>query len=228
MFINIDVNLFNNHKIKYLKNMENGERYILIWIQLLTIYKTNNKNGFLYNKKLKQIYTTELLAVDIPYSIDTINKALALFESLSMIEQTLEGIKIKNWDKYQSSKEKTTNNDINNFEYKEVVSLYNEYCTNLPKVRLLNTHRNKLIKNATKIFKSLQEFKDYFIQVNSIPYLIGDNKYGWQANFDWCLKENNIAKILEGRYSTNFANQTKNYDTKSLLKNVYNNVDDFL
>ena len=226
MFINIDINLFTNPKIKYLQKMEDGEKYILIWIQLLTIYKKNNKGGFLYNKKIKKKYDTKLLALDINYPINTIDKALSAFESLSMTEQTLEGIKIKNWDKYQSSKDNLSN-DVISLEYNDIVNLYNKYCTNLPKVRLLNKQRNKLIKNATTILKNLKEFKDYFIMINKNQYLIGNNKYKWQANFDWCLSENNIAKVLEGCYPTSNAT-TKNYDTKTLLKNVYNNVNEFI
>lgn len=47
---------------------------------------------------------------------------------------------------------------------------------------------------------SLADMTAYFRQVENTPFLKGDNQSGWTANFDWLMKEANMAKVLEGNY----------------------------
>ena len=36
--------------------------------------------------------------------------------------------------------------------------------------------------------------------VKKSPFLLGDNKKGWQITFDWFVRPNNFPKVLEGNY----------------------------
>ena len=42
---------------------------------------------------------------------------------------------------------------------------------------------------------------DAFKKAENIPFLKGENKRGWKADFDWLLKGDNLEHVLEGRYN---------------------------
>lgn len=48
--------------------------------------------------------------------------------------------------------------------------------------------------------------------IRNAPFLLGQNKKGWQITFDWFVKPNNFPKVLEGNYDsrTNTAPSGKN------------------
>lgn len=227
MFINVDINIFNNTKMKYLKNMQKGDTYIVIWLNLLVLAKGSGRNGLLYNKKLSRNYDYKLISSETGYNEDIVEKAIALFESLDMIIIDLEGIKIKNWSKYQESKGRKRIADDLTPDFKNILLLYNKCCTNLQQAKMLNPKRNKLISKALTIFTSINEIEKYFHKINHTDYLIGRNKYNWKANFDWCMSEENITKVLEGTYS-NVVSDRKNIMTTSLLQDAYQDVDKFI
>lgn len=37
-------------------------------------------------------------------------------------------------------------------------------------------------------------------KIRNSPFLLGQNKHGWQIKFDWFIKPNNFPKVLEGNY----------------------------
>lgn len=43
-------------------------------------------------------------------------------------------------------------------------------------------------------------WRTYLRRVVASPFLRGDNPRGWRADFDWCLKPTNVAKVIEGNY----------------------------
>ena len=93
------------------------------------------------------------------------------------------------------------NNDKLN--YQEVLKLFNTICCKLNGVRALSDQRKQLIKSREKTLKKLNvEYNRYFATVAEIPFLNGENDRGWKADFDWLLKETNMLKVLEGKYSS--------------------------
>lgn len=92
----------------------------------------------------------------------------------------------------------------------EVVSDYNDTCTSLAKVKSLTENRKKAIRARWKKFKSLDEFHQYFLRVENSDFLKGKNERQWKADFDWLMNEQNVAKVLEGKYD-NRASPAKEY-----------------
>lgn len=102
--INLSTNIFNDEKIKVIRNFEDGNTFFLVWIGLLTLAGHSDKNGLLcFTKKLPhdEFYLSALLQV--PFSI--VESALNTFEEYGMIMRDEFGIHITNWSKYQTSKE---------------------------------------------------------------------------------------------------------------------------
>ncbi len=83
-------------------------------------------------------------------------------------------------------------------DYKKIVSLFNEICISLPKVKNISENRKRNIKNASK--KLNGDFESFFKKVESSDFLTG-RKGTWSGCcFDWIMKPQNLIKIIEGNY----------------------------
>ena len=85
------------------------------------------------------------------------------------------------------------------FNYQAIVDLYNETCVSFPSVRSLSEARKKAIKARFASY-SLEDFRELFIKAEASSFLKGKNDRNWQANFDWLIKDANMAKVLDGNY----------------------------
>ena len=84
--------------------------------------------------------------------------------------------------------------------YDKIKNLYNEICTNLPKTRTLSTSRKNAIKARWRQHGNIEVFAEVFKTANASRFMAGDNDRGWSADFSWLLNEENMLKVLEGRY----------------------------
>lgn len=53
--------------------------------------------------------------------------------------------------------------------------------------------------------------------IKKSPFLLGDNKKGWQITFDWFVKPNNFTKVLEGNYIDEDAAESQSQQEKQTL-----------
>lgn len=89
-----------------------------------------------------------------------------------------------------------------------VVDLYHSICTSFPRVRSLSEARKKAIKARLKAY-TIDDFREVFIKAEASDFLKGSNGNNWSANFDWLLKDANIAKVLDGNYDNKGYKSTK-------------------
>lgn len=106
-----------------------------------------------------------------------------------------------------------------NKQSEDILKLYNDNCTNLPKARQLSVKRNKQISLLFRRGYSLEDFQKVFENAQNSRFLCGENDRNWKANFDWLIIENNFLKALEGYYE-NF--QTSSPPHKLEHKRSYN------
>ena len=104
----------------------------------------------------------------------------------------------------------------------EIVQLFNGICTSLKKAQSSPTIREKLNQRA-KDFKTKEQWATYFRKVAQSPFLCGHNKYAWQADLFWLIKNADTPhRIMEGKYDKRehgkgannvvFMNPLDNYD----------------
>lgn len=82
----------------------------------------------------------------------------------------------------------------------QIVDLYNSICKSFPAVRSLSDARRKAIKARLKAY-TLEDFQTVFENAEASSFLKGSNDRNWSANFDWLIKDANMAKVLEGNYA---------------------------
>ena len=106
-----------------------------------------------------------------------------------------------------------------------VFESFNRLCPKLPRVNKLTKKRRQAIKKALREW-SAQELCAAFEKVNRSPFLCGDSG-GWQADFDWILKPDNLLRIIEGSYAEKepAPPMERNYDIDALEE--INRMDDY-
>lgn len=103
---------------------------------------------------------------------------------------------------------------------KQVAALFNQICVSYPSVKSFSEARKKAINARLKTY-SLNDFKTLFEKAEASDFLKGGNGRNWSANFDWLIRDSNMAKVLDG-----------NYDNKAVGRNQAPNktaqqLDDF-
>lgn len=82
----------------------------------------------------------------------------------------------------------------------QIRGLYNEICKSYPRCITLSEARKNAIKARLEAGYSLEDFGTLFCKAEASSFLKGKNERSWRANFDWLLKDANMAKTLDGLY----------------------------
>ena len=108
----------------------------------------------------------------------------------------------------------------------QIVDLYHSICVSYPSVKTLSEARKKAIRARLKVY-SLEDFRKMFEKAEGSAFLKGANNRNWSANFDWMIKDANMAKIIDGNYDDGSWNkhtvkQPSGNNTAKQLDDFYN------
>lgn len=96
--------------------------------------------------------------------------------------------------------ENENRNRNKNINYNIFMDIYNTQCFNLSQVIKLTDKRKRAIATFLKSMTT-DDFEQACIIANNSPFLIGQSKSGWKANFDFIINVEKATKIIEGVYS---------------------------
>lgn len=109
--------------------------------------------------------------------------------------------------------------------YQQIVDAYNENCNKLPKATKLTDNRKRAVRSCMAQGFSVDDMREAFRKANETPFLTGQNKDGWRANFDFIIKPANMQKILEGAYGVAVTrNNSHSYDLDLFMQHVLENT----
>lgn len=100
-WIKLNVDMFDDEKIKIIQAMPDGDAILVIWIKLIALAGKTNDGGYIYISE-NIPYTDEMLSVIMNKPILTIKLAMETFNNLKMIENDTKGIYLVNFEKHQS------------------------------------------------------------------------------------------------------------------------------
>lgn len=100
-WVKLNVDMFDDEKIKIIQAMPDGDAILVIWIKLIALAGKTNDGGYIYISE-NIPYTEEMLSVIMNKPIMTIKLAMKTFASLNMIENDTKGIYLLNFEKHQS------------------------------------------------------------------------------------------------------------------------------
>jgi predicted phage replisome organizer len=100
-WIKLNVDMFDDEKIKIIQAMPDGDAVLVIWIKLITLAGKTNDGGYIYISD-NIPYTEEMLSIIMNKPIMTIKLAMETFVKLRMIENDTKGIYLVNFEKHQN------------------------------------------------------------------------------------------------------------------------------
>lgn len=100
-WIKLNVNMFDDEKIKVIQALPEGDSILLIWVKLILLAGKTNYGGYVYLSD-NVPYTEEMLSVIFNKPLTIIKLALETFIKLEMIEEDEKGIYLINFEKHQS------------------------------------------------------------------------------------------------------------------------------
>jgi predicted phage replisome organizer len=92
----------------------------------------------------------------------------------------------------------------------QVADLFNTLCPSLPPVIILSDSIKKDLKASLSKYNN-DNFKQAFEKAESSAFLKGNNERKWTASFDWLIKEENIAKVLNGNFDDRISEEDKRF-----------------
>ena len=90
---------------------------------------------------------------------------------------------------------------LTDFE-KGVLGVYQAACPSLQRCRYLSVDTRKRLKTLEAIGWTIPALEKAFSRAEQTPFLRGDNEKGWVANLDWLCLDDNLRKLLDGKYET--------------------------
>lgn len=215
-WIKLSVGMFDNRKIKQIKNLPDGDSIILIWLQLLCLAGRCNDYGRVYITE-DMPYNDQMLATEFNEPIATVQLALATFQKFNMIDVYDDIICVLNWEKYQAIegmekvREQTRKRVANFREKQKQIALKEDVTLHNVTVTEQNKNKNK-IKNKNNIFipPTLEEVEEY---VKS-----RGNKISAKAFYDYYTTGNWID--AKGQHVKNWKQKVITWENKRTVNNT--------
>lgn len=85
----------------------------------------------------------------------------------------------------------------------KIVHIFHSLCPTLKKVKRISKFTRKKLTERANNFKTREDWERYFAKASESEFLCGHNKYGWQADFNWLIKDTQTTqKVISGCYDT--------------------------
>lgn len=82
-----------------------------------------------------------------------------------------------------------------------ICELYNSICGSYPRLVKLSEARKKAVRARLNTGYAVDDFRKLFEMAEASDFLKGKNQRNWRATFDWLIQDNNMTKVLEGKYA---------------------------
>lgn len=85
--------------------------------------------------------------------------------------------------------------------YQKIVNLYNDLCPKMNRCMKVSDARERAVKARYSSGYALEDSEKLFRLAGESRFLNGGNERNWRADFDWLVRDANMAKVLEGKYA---------------------------
>ena len=210
-WVKLNIDMFDNRKIKHIRKLPEGNNIVLIWVMLLTMAGRCNAGGMIFLTE-NIPYTTKMLADELGFDENVVKIALQALSELNMICTDENFISIPGWYEYQSA-------------------------TGLEKIREQNRIRKQNQRKREKNNLIEDKSRDSHVTVTQSSYsysnsLSNSNNislFNNLSNLDTYIYINNIKELLEVviawleyKDSRGKKEQYKERGLKSILKQIVN------
>ena len=106
----------------------------------------------------------------------------------------------KEYNNSFSNEKLSTKNEENERIFVTIRELYNSVCGSYPRLAKMSQSRKKAIHARLRTGYTIDDFSVLFKKAEASDFLKGKNNRNWSADFDWLIRDSNMAKVLEGKY----------------------------
>lgn len=213
-WIKLSVNVFDDEKFDAIKTLPDSNDMQLVWVKLLCLAGKCNENGFLMISN-EIPYTDEMLAQRFDMDIGVVQRALATFQKLEMLEVVDSIYMVSNWLKYQS---------LDVYEKKKA---YDREYQRRKRAEQKETLLEEKQKNRTINRTSIGRFCSYSISnsnSDNLKYLITNSNYKYK---DYISNNTKLLKSIEEWMEYKDGKkpkQSNHYDTEMGMKKVLTGI----
>jgi len=100
-WIKVTTDIFDDETMKLIDTLDDRDSIFVIWIKILTLAGKSNAEGALYLKD-DVPYTTDMLATIFNRSLESVDKAINVFDKYGLIDLDNDVISVMNWEKHQN------------------------------------------------------------------------------------------------------------------------------
>ena len=100
-WIRLEIDMFDNKKIRHIRKLPEGNNIVLIWMMLLTMAGRCNSNGIIFLTE-NIPYTNKMLADELDFDESVIELALTILEKFGMITRDGTMLSIPGWEEHQN------------------------------------------------------------------------------------------------------------------------------
>lgn len=100
-WIRLEIDMFDNKKIRHIRKLPEGNNIVLIWMMLLTMAGRCNSNGIIFLTE-NIPYTNKMLADELDFDESVIELALTILEKFGMITRNGTLLSIPGWEEHQN------------------------------------------------------------------------------------------------------------------------------
>lgn len=100
-WIRLEIDMFDNKKIRHIRKLPEGNNIVLIWMMLLTMAGRCNSNGIIFLTE-NIPYTNKMLADELDFDESVIELALTILEKFGMITRDGTLLSIPGWEEHQN------------------------------------------------------------------------------------------------------------------------------
>ena len=177
------------------------KRFVLAFDSGVIVIKHWRINNYLQNDRHKETtYIEELQTLDIDDKGAYTEKTSEIKGLPTMYTDCIQNVYT---DKNSIDKDSIGENRLDKGsmrgEVEEIVDLYKTHCPSLPDVKKITEKRKKSIKALLKAY-TIEEITEGFDKAEASDFCKGKGNQGWKADFDFLINQNNLAKVLEGKY----------------------------
>lgn len=139
-------------------------------------------------------------------------KLLEEVKDMSMTSQCCHDTDIDKKEDKDKEKDKKEDKKEEKNICQQIADMFNHLCPSFPSVKSLSKARKEMITDSLDTY-TIEDFEAVFKKAEESDFLKGSNDKNWTANFDWMIKDANMAKIFDGNYDNH----------KKVNKNTFHN-----
>lgn len=198
-WIKLNVDMFDDEKIKIIQSMPEGDSLLIVWIKLITLAGKTNDGGYIYINE-NMAYTDEMLSVIMNKPLNIIQLALGTFTRLGMIELDDKGIYLINFEKYQSLDKLQEIREYNRLaqqKHREKIkcqklSMTSQDCQDIDIDKDKDIDKEYIKESKKKSFKkpTIEEIQDYCKERNNS--INADAFYDFYESKNWYVGKNKM------------------------------------